>query len=554
MNRNPAGTARRARGRRGKPLVAALLATSLLSSHALAATCESLAGLSLPTTTITLAQSVAAGTDNPAGVQLPAFCRVTATLTPSPDSNILIEVWLPQAGWNGRYVGTGNGGYAGAIQYPALARALAQGYAVANTDMGMSPNGDAQVGHPQRWIDWGYRATHEMTVRAKQIVRAFYKRHPSRAYFIGCSTGGEQAIMEALRYPDDYDGIVAGAPGNNRTHLHESFVWTWQAADRASAAGLLTKLGLVNQSVLASCGGQDGAPATDAFLTDPRDCHFDPKDLQCSGADGPNCLTAAQVTAMRQIYDGPRNPRNGHLIYPGWQRGNEDDPFGLGFLIGGAEPAFDSLFKWVFGLNWNPRTFTFDTGVQTVDATLAPNVNANNPDLSDFARHGGKLLIHAGWGDWIVSPQDTIDYYERMIAANAPRHGKSRARGLALARTQAFARLFVVPGMGHCGITGPGFTAIGAAFGPQGPQVDPAHDVLSAIRRWVEAGGAPDRVIATKYLNNDPTQGVAMQRPVCAYPKQARYVGRGDPADASSFRCVTDDRDRNPAPAPEYLH
>ena len=541
----------------------ALITITFAATHAGAATCASLAALSLADTTISAAQSVPAGTytapDGEVFPGLPAFCRVAATLTPSSDSNIKIELWLPSAGWNGKYEGTGNGGYAGTIIYNVLADGVQRGYAVANTDMGTAPattlDGSPLVGHPEKWKDWGYRATHVMTVAAKKIVHAFYGKHPRQSYFSGCSTGGEQALMEAQRFPDDYDGIVGGDPGHNRTHLHTAFVWTWQAGQRTPGSVLgFDKLALLNSAVLAACGTQDGALKADGFLNDPRDCHFDPKALQCTGADAPTCLTAAQVQAAAAMYDGPRNPRNNHLIYPGWPRGSEGIPVIWPFLEGllSPEPAFDGLFKWVFGPSWDWRTFDFDRDMATVDTVLGPILNATDPDLGRFKAHGGKLILYHGQADAIVAPQDTINYYNEVVATqrgegddDGDRHGRR-----ALEETQDFARLFLAPGMSHCG-GGPGPNVFNGADNLGGPQ-DPDHDVLSALDRWVTQGVAPEKIIATKYVNDNPAAGIAMTRPLCVYPQLAQYKGAGDTSNAANFVCRSDEPDANEVPALEY--
>src|SRR5262245_53527397 len=319
----------------GPSLVLAAVVSSIAPA---AATCnrESLAALAgLP---IETAASFPGGTFTeplPNGKEhkdLQSFCRVTATLKPSQASNVKIEVWMPDSSWNKKFLGTGNGGYAGAIDYLALAEGVRRGYAVANTDMGTSPppetdaytwlSGSALVGQPEKWNDFGYRSTHVMTVAAKRIVKAFYGNDAARSYFVGCSTGGQQALVEAQRFPDDYDGIVAGAPGNNRTHLLTAFVWSYRATRYEPDSFLPhSKLMMLNKSVVSACGTQAGALQGDGFLADPRQCQYDPMQLLCTGTDTTACLTAAQVAAARSLYAGPRNPGTNSLIYPGWPRG-----------------------------------------------------------------------------------------------------------------------------------------------------------------------------------------------------------------------------------------
>jgi feruloyl esterase len=489
---------------------------------AVAANCEGLAGLPLPHGKITLAVAVPAGdlaglTPRPLA-NLPAFCRVAATLMPSIDSDIRIEVWMPVDGWSGKYEGTGNGGYAGSIAYGGLASGLRRGYAVANTDLGTYPtasdNSSVLIGHPEKWLDWGSRGTHEMTVAAKRIVQAYYGRNPQFSYYVGCSTGGQQGLVEAERFPDDFDGVIAGAPANNRTRLHMEFIWD-QAASAETPGSYIpaSKLPLIARAALTACGPEK-AVATDAFLTHPAECKWDPQTLLCTAGDAPACLTAAQVATAKKIYDGPRNPITHASIYPGLTRGSELDWDSM--MPQGAEPRYDALFKWTFGANWDWRTFDFNRDVAKVDALLAGMVNATDPDLETFKAHGHKLIVYHGWADVIVPSLESINYYnsvENAQAQEAALHHQSAA-----AETQMFYRLFMVPGMGHCG-GGPGLNGI---------------DPVDALEQWVEKGTAPERIIAKRTVKS-VTQ---ISRPVCPYPQSARYNGSGDTGDAANFTCV----------------
>ena len=512
-----------------------------------AATCESLSSVEIPFSTITTAQSVPAGTFNaPDGTtyaNLPAFCRVALTMVPAADSNIRVEVWMPISDWTGRYQGTGGGGYTGQIFYSELANALRLGYAVANSDMGTAPatifDGIPIVGHPERWLDFGSRSTHEMTVAAKTVIRAFYEKAPDHSYFVGCSTGGHQGLMEAQVFPDDYDGILAGSPGHNRTHLHTAFVWNYVVSHKAPGVVIpQAKLSLLNSAVLSACVGKDGGASTDGFLTDPHECNFEPATIQCTGAASSGCLTAAEVYTAEKFYDGPRNPRTGARIYPGWPRGSE-----IGWdVLEGSAPAFEGILNWALGENYDRLAVDFDTDVSTVDATLAPSVNFMSTDLHRFDRHGGKLLIYHGTAEAIVVARDTINYYERIMSE----------QNLSLKHTQSFARLFMVPGMGHCD-------------GGPGPN---AFDALQPLVDWVENGVPPREIMATKFVNDSYQDfyhslplpvgpAIEMTRPICAYPAEAHYQGAGNPKMASSFACVVDRPDRavisSELPAREYL-
>ncbi len=307
-----------------------------LAGAARAAECEAFNGAALPGEgTVTAAERVPAGAYTAPNGQsyqnLPAFCRIAATLRPSPDSDIKVEVWLPEdAAWNGRYNGTGNGGYAGSISYGALAGGVQLGFATANTDQGTAPStttdGRALVGRPQKWIDFAYRATHLMTVAAKQVVETYYSRAPRYSYFSGCSDGGFQAFHEVQEFPEDYDGVLAGAPANNRTHSNVANTWLYSQTHSSPAALIpRDKAQLITRSVVAACATGSGGLPSDPYLTDPRACAWDPASIQCAegATDTSQCLSAEQANAARAIYEGPRNPRTGRRIYAGATRGSE---------------------------------------------------------------------------------------------------------------------------------------------------------------------------------------------------------------------------------------
>jgi len=414
----------------------ALVFATMMYGHALnaAASCESLSSLALPDTSITLARMVPAGGftlpgPGPAAVlqlsALPGFCRVAATLTPSPDSDIKIEVWLPVLGWNGKFQAVGNGGWAGSISYDAMAFALQEGYATASTDTGHTGgNATFAIGHPEKVIDFAYRAVHEMAVKSKAIIAAFYDRAPRFSYWTGCSTGGRQGLMAAQRYPEDFDGIVAGAPANNQTQL-----CAWRIAVEArilrQPASVVprTKLALVNRSVLAACDALDGV--TDGLLTDPNQCRFDPASLLCRGVDRDDCLTASQVEAVKMGY-APARRKTGELIYPGLVPGGE-----MGWaMLTAANPepgGIDvGMFRYVAHEDpaWDWRTFDLDRDSALIDKK-AGFIDATNPDLSAFRARGGKLIIYHGWNDGgsggAISPQNSVNYYSSVLATMGSR-------------------------------------------------------------------------------------------------------------------------------------
>ncbi|MBV8838847.1 MAG: tannase/feruloyl esterase family alpha/beta hydrolase [Alphaproteobacteria bacterium] len=543
--------------------VATLLTGTAFLAHAgTPSSCESLTNFKFADTTINSA------TSNPGGAyvapdawhltftNLPPYCDVSATIAPTPDSSINVHVWMPTQRFNGRYLGTGNGGYAGGFFFSELADGINRGFATANTDMGATGaagvNGDALVGHPEKWKDFGWRATHLMTTFSKALINAFYGNPANRSYFAGCSTGGQQALMEAQRFPYDYDGILAGAPAYNRTHLHTVPVAQYRATHASATSYIpVTKLDVVNQAVLAQCRGRDGGAPGDAFLTDPRDCSFDPATLACpAGTDAPTCLNTDQVAAMRVYYKGSTNLATGALIGSGNARGSEtSNPASLGLALNENlnEPSFDSLFKWVFGLTWQWQSFDFNRDMAAVDQVLAADLNATSTDLRSFAGNGGKLIMYAGWADPLIPSQYAINYYGALVGAYGGTHFPT-----ALQKTQGFARLFMAPGMWHCK-DGPGPNSFGGAIQEPPPSYDAQFDLLTSLTQWVESGKAPVSVIATKYKQDTPQLGVQAQRPICAYPQIPVYNGSGDTSLAASFRCRADEGgDPNPKPAPQY--
>jgi len=526
------------------------------------ATCESLTNFKFADTTINSATSypggayVAPDAWHLAFTNLPPYCEVVATIAPTPDSSIGVRVWMPTQRYNGRYLGTGNGGYAGGYFQSELADGINRGFATANTDMGATGaagvNGDALIGHPEKWKDFGWRATHLMTTFSKALINAFYGDPASKSYFTGCSTGGQQALMEAQRFPYDYDGILAGAPAFNRTHIHTVTVAQYRATHITPTAYIPpTKLDAVNQAVLAQCRAKDGGAAADSFLTDPRLCKFDPATLACpAGLDAPNCLNPDQVAAMKVYYAGSTNLATGAIINPGNARGSEtSNPAALGFALNESlnEPSFDSLFKWVFGATWQWQSFDFNRDMDSVDQVLAADLNATSTDLRAFFGNGGKLVMHAGWADPLIPSQGAINYYNALVK----NYGGNGNGGLK--KTQNVARLFMSPGMWHCN-GGPGPNSYGGAIQQPPPSYDAQYDLLTSLTQWAEGGAAPSSVIATKYTNDTPQLGIQAQRPICSYPLIPVYRGAGDPNIASSFVCAASETTAadNPIPASQY--
>lgn len=499
--------------------------------------CESLAELRLPHTKIVLAQLVpAGGFIQPRGEGLPgnyksvpSFCRVVAEAKPSADSDIRIEVWMPASGWNGNFRGEGNGGFAGGIGYGSMALAVKQGLATAGTDTGHTGTvlqAGWALNHPQKVIDFGYHAIHKMTLTAKTLIKAFYGRRPEYSYFTSCSDGGREALMEAQRFPGDYDGILAGAPANNWTHLFAAAAWDAKVLDSPGGFIPSSKLPAISKAVLAACDAQDGL--ADGLVTDPRRCNFDPSVLLCKGADSNSCLTERQVAALKKIYAGPHDS-NGHQIYPGLAPGGEQDWAGW---VMGSKPGASLLGKFAVQYfanmvceqpDWNLRSFRLDQSTRLADQKTARALDAINPNLKPFMRRGGKLIIYQGWSDPAVPALGTIDYYQSVVAKLGQRE------------TNSFLRLFMVPGMGHCG-GGPGPNYFGQDGDAQSN--DPQRNIYAAIEQWVEKDVAPSRIIATKYAKDSKAQeDILVTRPLCPYPQVARYKGTGNTNKAANFVC-----------------
>ena len=475
--------------------------------------CADIAKLSLPDTTVTAAELVPAG--SPASAQsaagpstqsaaaLPEHCRVTATIRPTADSQIKFELWMPARGWNGKFMGTGNGGALGAILRGSLSEPLARGYAVANTDTGHeSGPGDFSwaAGHPEKLVDNAWRGVHLMTVQSKAIAAAYYGAKPKLSYWYGCSTGGRQGLKEVQRFPEDYDGVIAGAPAANWDALNTHSVMGQLAMTQPPDALTAPKLRVLQEAAIKACDAADGV--ADRVITNPAVCRFDPSVTQCAGADASTCLTAGQVAAARRMYAGVVDPATGKSVYPGTPPASETSwaAFGSGFSIG------ESYYRHVVKRdpNWKAADFRYADLIeaQKLDAGM---MTAMAPDIRSFTRRGGKLILWHGWADGVITPFNTVNYYGSVAASLGSPAGQS-------------VRLFMAPGVGHCsGGEGPGTV-----------------DWIAALEQWVEHGKAPETMIASKALPG----GASRTRPLCAHPKVAKYSGSGSTDDAANFACV----------------
>ena len=510
--------------------------------------CEQLSRLELPSTTITGAQSVPQGGFtgppdpftrrdlSPFYKSLPDFCRLSAEAKPSHDSQIKIEVWMPEAGWNGKMQAIGNGGFAGKMDYFQLGAAMSKGYAATATDTGHTGSPvDATwaLGHPEKVVDFGHRGIHEMTRVAKAVVEAFYGKPQTHSYFAGCSDGGREALMEAQRYPADYDGILAGAPANNWTALLSMGLSDTQALTIDAASFIeQSQIPVISAAVRGACDELDGV--RDGILNDPRRCRFDPATIQCKvGQATDKCLTSQQTAALKKIYEGLRES-DGHLLYPGFLPGAEDGPGGWGMWITGPAPRQSLIAQFAIGYfsnmvyekpDWDYRTFRVESGIKAAQEKTAAALNATDPDLSPFRARGGKLVLYHGWEDPAIPAMASIDYYQSVVAK------------LGQPGTDSFLRLYMVPGMQHCA-DGPGPDSFGQVG--KWAATDAQHSIRLALEQWVEAGAAPATLIAGKYASDEYSEHETtptMTRPLCPYPQIARYED-GDPNLAASFTCV----------------
>src|SRR5262245_47461330 len=459
--------------------------------------CERLRELTPPHVAITQAQTANAG-----GV---AFCLVTATLTPTSDSDIKIEVWLPLTGWNDKFQAVGNGAWSGAINRTGLEEGLRRGYATASTDTGHTGNtASFALGHPEKLIDFAYRSEHELTVAAKAIVAAFYGRPPKLSCWTGCSAGGRQAMKEAQLFPADFDGIVAGSPGLDWSARSAQAVRVAHALQREESRLTTQTLEILHRAVLDACDARDGLK--DGLISDPSRCAFDPSSLQCKSGQSRGCLSAPQVASVQAVYASAVDPATKREM-PGLAPGSELGWTSLGWTASARQTGLEHyrfvIFKdpqWTLD-RFNPQTDTF-----RVDEGEGTAVNATDANLEPFFQRGGKLLQYHGWSDPQISPFTSVAYHRRVVE----RFGADRV-------SKSY-RLFMAPGMGHCS-------------GGEGPN---QFDALGALERWVEQGTPPDSIPATHATNGR----VDRTRPLCPYPQVASYKGSGSVDDAANFSCV----------------
>jgi len=523
-------------------------------AQAAAGNCEDLAKMKFADATISAAGVTNGNLETPktsvaaAMTVTKKFCRVTGTIAPTTK----FEVWLPlDAEWNGKLQAVGAGGMAGGINYGGLKSATEAGFIGVTSDFGHESgtfDGAWAVGKPDLIVDWGHRSAHEMTVKAKAIAASFYGKPVKYSYFTGCSGAGRQGMMAAQRYPDDFDGIIAGDPTINFGPLAVGGrLWPELSMMRESkGAGYIPaeKYQAIAKASAAACDAKDGI--TDGIIDDPRQCRFDPAVIQCKGQESADCLTEPQVKALRKIYDGAKTSK-GERIFPGFMPGAEN--VGWGDQLSGKAPKTSMQWSYSEGflrgmvfedMTYDTTTFNFDTDMAKVNnkmikgQSLAKVVNASDTDLSAFKKRGGKLIMYHGWADPGIPPENSTNYYEAVVngaSEGKPTGGMSPA---ALAETKKYFRLYMVPGMAHCA-GGPGPNVFGSLT--QTPGAEPKNNLFVALQQWVEKGIAPEEIIATKYTDNQQAKGVERTRPLCPYPQVAKYKGTGSTDQAENFTC-----------------
>jgi feruloyl esterase len=499
-------------------VLAAVCGSLIAASPSAAATsCEALSTLAIPAGTVTGVGVVARGTFVPTGLaptapvpaiyaRVPDFCRAMLTLKPSSDSDIKVEVWLPASEWNGKFQAVGNGGFAGVLPYAAMARAVLDGYATAGTDTGHVGNtAEFALGHPEKVVDFGYRAIHEMTVAAKRVIDAHYGRAPQFSYFNGCSQGGRQGITSAQRYPADFDGIVAGAAAWDQMRSHAARLALNLTMNRSPEAVIPpSKYPMIHDYVLKTCDGKDGV--VDGVLEDPTSCAVDFSALACKGADAASCLTPAQIISAKAITTPLTRPGSNEPIFPGYLTPGSELEWDV---LGGPQPlrlSQTAVANIVYGDKaWSPRAFNPAAELDRIDASDQGAMKSNDPNLAPFFNRGGKLLMWHGWSDPQVPPQLSTIYYSNVLKTVGPSAEQSIA-------------LFMMPGVYHC------------AGGP-GPD---NFDRMGAIAAWVERGHKPARLTASRLSSGI----VDRTRPLCPYGQMAVYSGNGSTDDAANFSCA----------------
>ncbi|HEX5226600.1 MAG TPA: tannase/feruloyl esterase family alpha/beta hydrolase [Bryobacteraceae bacterium] len=493
------------------------------------ATCEKLKALSIPGVELTAVETVAAGLYTPpAGAgrgaggpaalnngpavqpgarpaappqMLPAHCRVAATLRPSTDSDIKMELWMPVDNWNGKFEMVGNGGWAGIISFPQMGAALRDGYATASTDTGHAGgNGMFALGHPEKITDFAWRAVHDTVVQSKALIEKYYAQNIKYSYWNGCSTGGRQALIEVTKFPNDFDGVLAGAPANPHIHLHAAGVErSIEMMKNPQGALSQANVEALHKAILAKCDALDGVK--DGLIENPPKCHFDPATIQCKGEESDGCLTPAQVETVKIAFADIKT-KKGEIVWTGYEPGSEMNLAVLKSIPTQPGGGWDSIR--ILGhqdADYDFHKFDLDADLALADKS---DIDTHITDLSAFKKHGGKLLLYHGWADPGIAPGHTVNFYSAVLDTMGHDQGD-------------WMRLFMIPGMLHC----------------SGGEGTDQFAKMATIERWREQGQAPDHIVASHVANGQ----VDMTRPLCPYPQVAVYKGSGLTTDAGNFTC-----------------
>tara|TARA_R110000772_G_scaffold210370_6_gene320917 strand:- start:532 stop:2031 length:1500 start_codon:yes stop_codon:yes gene_type:complete len=484
-------------------IMAGLFYSVLVQAQEPELSCETLASKTITNGNISSAELIPAGDFDASGSRassiykdLGAFCRISAILSPVQGSNIHIEVWMPVQNWNSKLVAVGNGGLAGTVSHDAMAEAVVEGFAAVSTDTGHVGGDPAFLENEVLLTDFAHRAIHEMTVAAKALVTDYYSSSPRFTYFNGCSTGGRQALTAVQRYPTDFDGVVAGAPANSTLRMTMQQLWNSRIVNDTAGLELgIEDFSLLNNAVMAACDALDGLQ--DGIIENPSICMADP-----IAVDG---LSGLEVEALRKIYQGAVNPESGEIIYPGFAKGSE-----LGWTAMVNRRPFgysNDMQSYVVNQDpeWDFLNLDFARDLSVLDSRLnALGIQAIDPDISEFINHGGKLLLYHGWNDPLISPFNTINYYQQVQASL----GSDANNAVSL---------FMMPAVNHCR-GGNGFDS---------------WSKLEVIDSWRESGIKPQSIEAA-HIENEAT---ITTRPLCAYPGIAIYTGNGSSDSATSFQC-----------------
>ncbi|KAJ7462071.1 Tannase/feruloyl esterase [Mycena latifolia] len=464
-----------------------------------------------------------------------AFCRVQINITTSSTSSAVSEIWLPDS-WSGIFWGTGNGASGGGLNWNDLGYvAVNHGFAGHATNGGHSSNGSSGVAfqNPETLTDWDYRAMHQGTVAGKAITAKYYGEKTFHSYYGACSAGGRQGWIEAERFPEDYDSIITGSPAVDDVRQSGSALWVNQKVLPVNGSTWFSNetWGLVHQEVLRQCDEIDGLK--DGILSNPTRCNFRPQAIACRPGQTTGCLTAAQLGVLRYVYE-PWVDANDTYVYAGFPYGAEVGFITGNLLVDGGQYGQDGDFyrhAIAHDATWTVDRIDFSWVQRGVEEVGGPNGDsATNPNITAFVARGGKMIQYVGWNDQYLSPFASIHWHDEVDSFMTTNTHYT---------TSDYYRLFVVPGMKHCGGgEGANFFGQPSVYTAAPVSLDPSHNIIFSLFDWHQKGKAPDSFIATSFHNNNISLGASYERPICMWPKHTTYNGHGDPMKASSFSCA----------------